>query len=523
VLFDNGAYRKAVAELERARPFLELPGSWCDGARAAVRLRQDVAAAAAKARSAERIGRLRADCEAAAGEWKKGDAALQAGNPEQACGLYRAASRQYRQLADKVEGPGDGLLAECEKDVEEGRFDEAIAGLTELLALRPGNPRVTSLLHQARVGRLLAEAEANDSEANGKVALAVLGELLKLDPDNARALALQAKIRGYYRPQPLDGTGRDGVSAAAVRRAQEVWAKHLGCKVEQTTAVAGRVEMTFVLIPPGTFRMGSPDGEPGRLAHEGPQHVVEIAQPFYLGKYEVTRGQFRQFVEETGSKAKDWHGPGFEQTDEHPVVHMSWDDAKAFCAWLSRKEGKKYRLPTEAEWEYSCRAGAATKFSFGDGEADLGDHAWYAENTGKKGTQPCGRKKPNALGRTAWSAVAASATRRASAAVPAAAGTRPRTAASIWAFALCSCGRSSAKSPTENLFLKGRAGAVRPLLSAANRGLTVPERASGGRQAPVARGKQGADAPRSPLTGRAGAVRPLLSAANRGLTPPARR
>ena len=86
---------------------------------------------------------------------------------------------------------------------------------------------------------------------------------------------------------------------------------------------------------------------------------MEITQPFYLGSTEVTVGQFRQFVEEQKYQTGDerWQNPGFEQADDHPVVWVSWHNAVDFCIWLSKKEGKKYRLPTEAEWEYSCRAG----------------------------------------------------------------------------------------------------------------------------------------------------------------------
>ena len=130
---------------------------------------------------------------------------------------------------------------------------------------------------------------------------------------------------------------------------------------------------------------------PDRFKEEHPQHCVRITKPFCLGTYHVTRGQFRQFVKDSGYKTnaeKDfrppfygmnretggyqliesytWQKVGFEQSDEHPVVCISWDDAVAFCKWLSRKEGKAYRLPTEAEWEYACRAGTTTRYYSGD-------------------------------------------------------------------------------------------------------------------------------------------------------------
>jgi eukaryotic-like serine/threonine-protein kinase len=166
--------------------------------------------------------------------------------------------------------------------------------------------------------------------------------------------------------------------------------------------------MKFKLIPAGKFMMGSPkeeidrclklvgDGwEKDRLPTEGPEHEVEITQPFYMGTAEVTIGQFRQFVEEEGYHVGDvrWTNPGSEQTDNRPVVFVSWQNAVDFCNWLSEKEGRKYRLPTEAEWEYSCRAGrSGTRYCFGDDDAQLENYGWYNKNSGK------GTKKPNDWG-----------------------------------------------------------------------------------------------------------------------------
>ena len=145
---------------------------------------------------------------------------------------------------------------------------------------------------------------------------------------------------------------------------------------------------------------------------------MRITRPFYLGATEVTRGQFRRFVDEAGYQTeaeKDgkggygwneekktfeqdprytWQNAGFEQTDEHPVVNVSWNDAVAFAAWLSRKEGRTYRLPTEAEWEYACRAGTTTRYSSGDDPEGLA----AVGNVGGKGTAPVGRYNPNAWG-----------------------------------------------------------------------------------------------------------------------------
>jgi formylglycine-generating enzyme required for sulfatase activity len=156
------------------------------------------------------------------------------------------------------------------------------------------------------------------------------------------------------------------------------------------------------------------------LPTEAPKHRVRITKPFWLGVHEVTRGQFRRFVEERSYKTeaeRDGKGGfslvdgqwkqdprfvwnrdlGFEQADDHPVVNVSWNDVTAFCAWLSEKEGEKSQLPSEAQWEYACRAGTATRWYWGDDEGALKEHGWFKENAGDK-THPVGEKSPNAWG-----------------------------------------------------------------------------------------------------------------------------
>ena len=160
--------------------------------------------------------------------------------------------------------------------------------------------------------------------------------------------------------------------------------------------ITNSIGMKLVYIKPGSFMMGSPENEKGRGSDEGPRHRVHITHPFYLGAHEVTVGQFRRFVEATGYRTDaekggqpfahgktggyavdadgkggwredaTWRNPGFPQTDAHPVVLVSWNDAHAFCRWLSRTEGKQYRLPTEAQSEYACRGGTDTVYWWGD-------------------------------------------------------------------------------------------------------------------------------------------------------------
>jgi formylglycine-generating enzyme required for sulfatase activity len=161
------------------------------------------------------------------------------------------------------------------------------------------------------------------------------------------------------------------------------------------------LKMKLVLIPAGKFTMGSPESEQGHSKNEK-QREVEIKEPFLLGIHEVRVRDFRAFVEEDGykteaEKAGDkniWKNALETQTEDHPVVLVSWNDAQAFCAWLSKKEGKKYRLPTEAEWEYACRAGTKTRFHNGDDLEGLREVA----NVGYYTTTPVGQFKANAFG-----------------------------------------------------------------------------------------------------------------------------
>jgi uncharacterized repeat protein (TIGR02543 family) len=150
------------------------------------------------------------------------------------------------------------------------------------------------------------------------------------------------------------------------------------------------IGMEFVLIPAGEFAMGSPPDEEGRCYGEGPVHHVNIGKVFYIGKYEVTQKQWREIMGDNPSI--------FEGDDDLPVKKVSWDDVQEFIVKLNEKEGTdKYRLPSEAEWEYACRAGTATRYSFGDSESKLGDYAWYLGNLGGQ-TQPVGQKLPNPWG-----------------------------------------------------------------------------------------------------------------------------
>jgi formylglycine-generating enzyme required for sulfatase activity len=183
--------------------------------------------------------------------------------------------------------------------------------------------------------------------------------------------------------------------------------------------------MSLTLIPADEFLMGSPDSEKDGKVDEKPQHRVRFNRPFYLGVTEVTVGQFRQVVDAAGYKTEaerdaqggqgwneaagtfvarkeyNWRNPGFAQTDDHPVVNVSWNEAVVFCNLLSEMQGLRpyyhlidsgtvvpqggtgYRLPTEAEWEYACRAGTTTRFVSGDDPETLAAVANIADSAAK--------------------------------------------------------------------------------------------------------------------------------------------
>ena len=208
---------------------------------------------------------------------------------------------------------------------------------------------------------------------------------------------------------------------AQAKQHQQRWAQYLGIPAVETNSIG----MQMTLIPPGEFLMGSSEEEIEALLKEGerqgwpkelytnhirtevPQHKVRITKPFHLTAHEVTVGQFKAFVEttaykteaETDGNGKNWRNPGFAQSDDDPAVFITWHDATSFCKWLGTIDKEDYRLPTEAEWEYACRAGSTAHWSFGDNEASYEKYAWYDRKKWEYfSTHPVGQKLPNAFG-----------------------------------------------------------------------------------------------------------------------------
>ena len=217
------------------------------------------------------------------------------------------------------------------------------------------------------------EKLTEEHKARLREALRLIDVALEIKPQDQEALSLRAKIQDRLAP-----------------------------KKTLTLDPGKGVTMELAIIPSGRFMMGSPRDEQklaeqevertgakgASYAREGPQREVTISNPFYMGIHEVTQEQYETI---TGKN------PSYTKGASNPVEGVSWDDAVDFCDKVSRRTGKKVRLPTEAEWEYACRAGSTTRFCFGDDERELGKHAWYAGNSGSK-THPVGQKAANAFG-----------------------------------------------------------------------------------------------------------------------------
>jgi len=163
--------------------------------------------------------------------------------------------------------------------------------------------------------------------------------------------------------------------------------------------VVNTIGVQLLLIPAGTFNSGSPASEKDRMDDET-QHQVTLTKPFYMGRTELTQGQWKKVM-----GTEPWKGKSFvKEGDDYPAVDVSWGDSVEFCKKLSAMEGKVFRLPTEAEWEYACRAGTKTAYSFGNQSTALSDYAWWGgligdgNAKGEEYAHEVGTRKPNAWG-----------------------------------------------------------------------------------------------------------------------------
>jgi serine/threonine-protein kinase len=310
----------------------------------------------------------------------------------------------------KVERPAEATLSQ-QAAAETSR---QLAGDAKL----PGTPR--------KKKTLIVAVAVGLSAVIGIIALAVTIHVCRNGKDTARTpaaspvtagnVAVTVQVEGGWRDSGAPPPAVAPFDARKAKQHQEAWAEHLGVPVEETNSIG----MRLVLIPPGEFDMGSPPellAQEKReqaadkfylhfVAGEGPKHRVRITKPFRLGMYEVTQEQYQRLMGQNPSRYSA-SGSGKEkvagqETMQFPVENVTWDEATKFCRNLSdlpeeRAARRLYRLPTEAEREYACRAGTTTRWYFGDDVAQLTEHGWFDGNAGGR-THPVGQLKANPWG-----------------------------------------------------------------------------------------------------------------------------
>ena len=345
---------------------------------------------------------------------------------ENAAALYREVLREAPGHAEAQAGLSrveSALIARASVEAEAGNYDESDRLLAEAGRLRPGSQRVQNAstriveLRQDRAARLLSEGQAAVEAGDLRAADEVLAQLEQV---SAQAQGLD-ELRERIENARIYGGKRPGLTFS-------------------DRLADGSEGPTLVVIPVGSFEMGSPPGEAERKPNEGPLRNVTFARGFAIGRNELSVGEFARFVassgyvptsqsarrstaydERSGSLAErrgvDWQDDyaGAKADDNLPVVHVSFDDATAYVAWLSRQTGQPYRLPSEAEFEYVLRAGSAARYPWGDGNparvlANLtgdGDrspsrrtwaNAFPSYSDGFWGPAPVGSFEPNAFG-----------------------------------------------------------------------------------------------------------------------------
>ncbi|MET3133289.1 formylglycine-generating enzyme required for sulfatase activity [Oxalobacteraceae bacterium GrIS 1.11] len=352
-------------------------------------------------------------------------------------GLLRAAGPSEQELAE---------LAQQGRAREEQRRRELAAGAEQARLLEQQRQErqaaqrkaeaQAAALEKQRLDVIRKQQEAvlhAEAETARKARKETLREQLRMrrEADATKAMqeqqeqqrkALQLKAEAAYRHEQ-ERARKDLASRAAAELAQQL--PTAGSPVADADGVlrdrfldgSGRGP-ELVLIPTGRFQMGSPEHErkiamaagsqQTWLERETPQHWVGIESSFALGRHPVSVGQWRQFARATGWQSHaetDWEQPGFSQDDEHPVVGVSWNDVQLYLRWLIAQTGQRYRLPSEAEWEYACRAGTKTAFSFGDristDHANYDGHYTYhgsARGLYRGGTSRAGTFQPNPWG-----------------------------------------------------------------------------------------------------------------------------
>ena len=358
------------------------------------------------------------------------------------------ASRGDAATGYLTRGQADALMG-LGLEVEERKRDDAafarakaantVASYTAYLAEYPNGRHVAEAKRRREAAReeeewrkaaAPAEVEKALRLTQGQKALVQHGLVSKGYEIGAVDGVLGRRTRSAIRShQGREGLARTGHLTAELSRALQVLGKRQVKKVREALKPGrrfrdceGRWCPQMVVVPAGSYMMGSPGSEEGRYDDEGPRHRVRIGKPFAVGVTEVTRGEFGRFVRETGHSTgnacrtyeggkwkersgRSWRNPGYNQTDAHPVVCVSWADAQAYVKWLSRETGESYRLLSESEWEYMARAGTTGPFHFGAtlSTAQANYDGRFTYGSGREGryrerTEPVGSFPVNAFG-----------------------------------------------------------------------------------------------------------------------------
>ena len=310
-----------------------------------------------------------------------------------------AAARPFR-ISDLNEAERKRLAGDFKPQTAAEHLAQAIRALAaddnaEAVAeLAAARDHALTPVYQARLDeKLLGAAEATAKSAWDAIEReASVGKF-----SDSKSRELSDKVAAFQKEY-----GKTRFAASIVDKLAALQERLFGQAQQLALDLGGGVKLELVLIHPGKFMMGSPAAEAKRADTET-QHEVTLTQSFYMSKYPVTQEQFELLMAKNPSSVKG---------ARNPVDTASWNDAQEFCAKLSKKVEKTVKLPTEAQWEYACRAGSTTTYYFGDAEKDLGEYCWYHDNSDDKPappngpkpnfaakmTHPAGCKKPNAWG-----------------------------------------------------------------------------------------------------------------------------
>lgn len=362
---------------------------------------------------------------------------------DQRADVYALGCVIYFMLQGEAPHPGtlaDRLRTESQRNQLELRRSDvpsAFAAAWRRMVNRRPEERFQSM---AEVERVLQQA-LDGTLAAPKRAISRRAILVSAAAATLGGIALWQRGASTRRPSAMPKPSRPlgpppagikpPMTPSEIQATQQAWSQYLGLPVR----LSATGEVPLALLPPGEFQMGAADGQlPGQTPPEGdwrhrradedrqlhePMHRVVISRPLYFGATEVTNAQFRGFADATGylTDAERTSGWGREDKgwvkrsgyswknlgqrvciDEYPVINVTWNDAVAYCRWLSTQgEPRAYRLPTEAEWEYAARAGAPTAYHFGDDPARLGEFAWFGDNSDGL-YRAVGLKEPNPFG-----------------------------------------------------------------------------------------------------------------------------